>query len=117
MTAHYRFPDGAVGRTDASMWSGKVLQISARAVGDRGAMRVVNFVLPHVYNRLAVSVDGQTTRERVRGEPTYVRQLRAFAGGVLRGEPILTPAADAVVTMQLIDDVYRAAGLPIRGST
>jgi predicted dehydrogenase len=116
MTAHYRFPDGAVGRTDASMWSKTLLKISAHAIGDRGEMRVFNFVAPHMYNRLTVKADGKTTRERVRGDATYLYQLRAFVGAVLRGEPTLTPPDDAITTMQLIDDVYRAAGLPIRGA-
>jgi hypothetical protein len=47
--------------------------------------------------------------------PTYVYQLRAFAGAVLRGEPNLTPATDAVATMRLIDAVYDKAGLLRRG--
>jgi hypothetical protein len=33
---------------------------------------------------------------------------------VLRGEPFPTTPEHAIVTMELIDDIYRAAGLPIR---
>jgi predicted dehydrogenase len=55
------------------------------------------------------------TRERVRGEPTYDAQLRAFAAAVATGAPFPTTADDAVATMRLIDDVYRAAGLATRG--
>jgi hypothetical protein len=34
----------------------------------------------------------------------------------VRGEPAnLTPPADSVATMSLIDDIYTAAGLPRRG--
>ncbi|MDX6286048.1 MAG: hypothetical protein QOG53_1533 [Frankiales bacterium] len=116
MTAHFRFPNGATGQATASMWSKQLLGISARAVGDRGEVRVTNYVMPQLYNRLRVTVDGKTTREKVRGEATYTSQLRAFAAAVLRGEPTLTPPEDAIITMQLIDDVYRAAGLPVRGS-
>jgi hypothetical protein len=35
---------------------------------------------------------------------------------VLRGEPTVTTPEDAVANMRLIDDVYRAAGLPLRGT-
>ena len=50
------------------------------------------------------------------GETTYLGQLRAFTGAVLRGEPFPTKPEHAVVTMELIDDIYRAAGLPLRPS-
>jgi predicted dehydrogenase len=42
--------------------------------------------------------------------------LRAFAAAVLRGEPVITTPEDAVANMRQIDDVYRAAGLPLRGA-
>ncbi len=116
MTARYRFPAGAVGRTDASMWSRRVLKVAARVDGTRGRMRVLNFVAPQYGNLLTVTVDGTTTRERVRGEPSYDAQLRAFVAAVRDGAPFPTTARDAVVTMRLIDDIYRAAGLPLRGS-
>jgi predicted dehydrogenase len=48
---------------------------------------------------------------------TYTYQLRAFAAAVLRGEPVLTTPEDAVANMRQIDDVYRAAGLPLRGTS
>jgi predicted dehydrogenase len=115
MSAEFRFPEGARGFLEASMWSKRVLGISAKVVGDRGELKVFNFVAPHLYHRLSLKVDGRKTHERVAGEPTYTSQLRRFAAAVLRGEPTLTPAEDAVVTMRLIDQVYAAAGLPRRG--
>jgi predicted dehydrogenase len=116
MSARYRFPDGALGQTECSMWSRRVLRMSAAVTGDRGKLHVFNFVAPQYYNLLSLTIDGQTRRERVRGEATYTTQLRRFAASVLRGEPSLTPAEDAVTTMQLIDEVYAAAGLPVRGT-
>jgi predicted dehydrogenase len=116
MSAEFRFSDGARGYTECSMWSRRLLNLSARVVGDRGELRVFNFVAPQYYNRLSVTINGRTQRERVRGEPTYTAQLRRFAAAVLRGEPTLTPAEDAVITMGLIDQVYTAAGLSIRGT-
>ena len=116
MTAHFRFPAGAVGRTEASMWSHRLLRISAHVDGTRGRLRALNFVAPQIYNRLRVTIDGRTTRERVKGEPSYDAQLRAFVAAVRDGEPFPTTARDAVTTMRLIDDIYRAAGLPPRGT-
>ncbi len=115
MSADFRFPDGVRGHLETSMWSKRVLNLSAKVVGDRSTMHVFNFVAPQYYNLLSVTIDGQTRRERVRGEPTYNLQLQGFAASVLRGQPSLTPAEDAVTTMRLIDDVYASAGLPRRG--
>ena len=115
MSVELAYPGGATGHLECSMWSRRLLQINARVVGDRGELKVFNFVAPHLYNRLSVTVDGRTRRERVKGDPTYTHQLRAFAGAVLRGEPFPTTPEDAVTTMSLIDQVYLAAGMSPRG--
>jgi len=116
MTAHFRYANGATGRSVASMWSSTLLRIAVHVDGTRGKLRALNFVAPHYYNRLRVTIDGKTTRERVKGEITYDAQLRAFLAAVNDGKTFPTTARDAVVTMQLIDDIYRAAGLPLRGA-
>ena len=114
MTAQFSFPGGATGEIRASMWSSSLLRVRARAVGERGALTVINFTAPQLWSRFTVTVDGRRRRERFGGEATYVHQLRAFAAAV-RGEPAnLTPPSDSVATMSLIDDIYTAAGLPLR---
>lgn len=115
LSAEFEFPDGATGRATASMWSTRLLNVSATVVGDAGLIRVRNYVLPQAYHRLTVRSGGQTRHERVPGEASYTHQLRAFAGAVLHGGPNLTPPSDSVRTMTLIDDAYRAAGLHPRG--
>ncbi len=116
MSASFRFPGGVLGRMTASLWSGQVLRLDAKAVGDRGVMRVFNWVSPQLFNRLTVTADGYTRHERVSGESSYTYQLRAFAGAALRGEPVLSTPEDAVANMVVIDAVYRAAGLKPRGT-
>jgi predicted dehydrogenase len=116
MSAHFRFPGGAVGRSEASMWSWRVLRVAAHVEGTKGEMKALNFVAPQIYNSLKVTVDGRTTRERVRGDASYVAQLKAFVAAVRDGAPFPTTPRDAVATMRLIDDIYRAAGLPLRGA-
>jgi predicted dehydrogenase len=116
MTATVRFDNGAEGRLDTSMWSHRVLRLSAHVEGTRGRMRVTNYVGPQYFNLMSVTVDGRTTRSRVRGEASYDAQLRAFHAAVDGdGNANLTPPADAVATMRLIDDCYRMAGLRPRG--
>ncbi|TDV40982.1 Gfo/Idh/MocA family protein [Actinophytocola oryzae] len=114
MTAEFDLPGGATGQVRASMWSTTVFRIRARVLGERGTMTVTNFAAPQVFGRLVVTVDGHRRRERVAGEGTYTRQLRAFAAAVGGADTNLTPPADSVATMSLIDDIYTAAGLPLR---
>ena len=116
MSASFRFAGGVLGRMTASLWSGQLLRLDAKAVGDQGVMRVFNYVSPQTYNRLTVTADGYTRHERVSGEPSYSYQLRAFAAAVRHGDPVLTTPEDAVANMTVIDAVYQAAGLPRRGA-
>jgi predicted dehydrogenase len=115
MTADFDLGDGATGRIRTSLWSSTVLSLGARVVGDRGTLKVSNFVMPQLFAGFKVTTNGRSRKEKFGGESTYVHQLRAFAAAV-RGETAanLTPPADSVATMTLIDDIYRAAGLPVR---
>jgi predicted dehydrogenase len=114
MTAELRFAGGHTGRVRCSMWSSDLLRLSAKVVGDRGELRVLNPVTPQVFHRLSVrSADGNRV-ERFTRRASYAYQLDAFAGAVLRGEPVLTTPEDAIENMTVIDAIYRAAGLPLR---
>jgi predicted dehydrogenase len=114
MTAEVRFAEGHTGRIRCSMWSSRLLDISAHVVGDRGELRALNPVLPQMFHRLTVrSADGKRV-ERFPRRASYAYQLDAFAAAVLRGEPVKTTPEDAIVNMTVIDAVYRAAGMPLR---
>ena len=114
MTAELRFAEGHTGRVRCSMWSSRLLEITAHVVGDRGEVRLFNPVTPQFFHRLSIrSSDGKRV-ERFPRRPSYAYQLDAFAGAVLRGEPVKTTPADAVENMTVIDAIYRAAGLPLR---
>jgi predicted dehydrogenase len=118
MRADVRFSDGRTGRIIASMWSSTVLKMAARVEGDSGVLKVFNPVAPQYFHRLTVNAGGKKRRERVDGGSTYSYQLAAFAAAVLRGAPTLTPPADSVANMRVIDAIYRAAGMePRRGAT
>ena len=114
MRAELRFPGGATGQILTSMWSSTVLKIAARVDGERGSLRVFNPVAPQYFHRMTVTTNGRKRRERVRGASTYSYQLAAFTAAVLRGAPTLTPPSDSVANMQVIDDIYRAAGMQPR---
>jgi len=114
MAAELRFPAGHTGRVRCSMWSPRLLQISARVIGERGELRIVNPVMPQAFHRLSVrSAKGRRT-EHFGRRASYAYQLDAFAAAVLRGAPIKTTPHDAIDNMTVIDAIYSAAGLPLR---
>jgi predicted dehydrogenase len=114
MTAELRFAAGHTGQVRCSMWSARLLEISARVVGDRGELKLLNPVLPQFVNRLSIRSPEGRRVERFPRRASYAYQLDAFAAAVLRGEPVKTTPEDAVENMTVIDGIYRAAGLPLR---
>lgn len=114
MKAELRFSGGHTGRVRCSMWSSNLLRISARVIGDRGEAHVINPILPQMFHRLSVRSAAGKRTERFSRRPSYSYQLDAFAGAVLRGEPVKTTPEDAVENMAVIDAIYQAAGLPLR---
>lgn len=114
MTAELRFEGGHTGRVRCSMWSSDLLRLSARVIGDRGELRVLNPVMPQSFHRLWVrSADGKRA-ERFPRRASYAYQLDAFGAAILRGEPVRTTPEAAIENMAVIDAIYLAAGLPLR---
>jgi predicted dehydrogenase len=116
MRAELRFPSGHTGRITCSMWSKWILQTYARVIGDRGELHVINPTTPQLWHRMRVKSDGRTRTEKSSRRPTYEYQLEAFCAAVLRGEPTLTPPADSIANMRVLDAIYVAAGLTPRGT-
>jgi predicted dehydrogenase len=114
MTAELRFTPGHTGRVRCSMWSARLLETSTRVVGERGELKLFNPVIPHLVHRMSVRSASGKRVERFSRRPSYAYQLDAFAGAVLRGDPVKTTPSDAVENMTVIDAIYRAAGLPLR---
>jgi predicted dehydrogenase len=115
MQADMRWPAGHTGRMTCALWSSTLLKLAIRARGDRGELRVFNPTGPQFFHRFTVRTDGRKRRERFPRKATYTYQLEAFTSAVLHGTPVLTPPADSVQNMRVIDTVYRTAGLPLRG--
>jgi predicted dehydrogenase len=115
MEADFRFADGRTGSMRCSLFSARLLDISAKVVGDGGEMRAWNPVAPHFWHSLSVRTTKGKRNERTPGRSTYEHQLRAFAAAVTAGAPIFTAPADAIANMRVIDAVYDRAGLPRRG--
>jgi predicted dehydrogenase len=117
MRAKLRYPDGVAGVATCALLSAQGLNIGVRIKGDRGELRVVNATAPQFGNFMWTKIGSTRRRVRVEGrsKATYAYQLEAFADAVLRDGPVLTPPADAVANLRVMDAVYEAAGLPLRG--
>jgi len=117
MTASFQYPGGATGQMTCSMFSHQLLKVAVRVTGSAGELRVFNPTGPHLYHRITVKTPAGRKTERIPGrDSTYLYQLRAFTKAVLEGAPTLTPPSDSVANMRVIDEVYRKAGLPVRGA-
>jgi predicted dehydrogenase len=108
--ARLTFPGGATAWFESAFTQQGGFRSDLHVVCDEGAVLVENFIFAH-QGRLSgdagLAEDGG-------GDTTYTWQLRAFAEAISTGSTPETSTANAVATMRLIDDAYRAAGLPTR---
>lgn len=108
------YRDGTVARAHVSM-EGEEYDFTVTYTGDQGTLHVHDFLGPHRDDLLTLTrADGTETIERVPARSTYTYQLDAFAAALRGGAPLPVGVDDAVANMTMIDEVYRAAGLPPR---
>ena len=115
MQADLRFGPDTTARVTCSMWSRRLLHVGFHVTGDDGELRVFNPVGPND-DRLSVRGRGRKV-EHLSRRPTYEFQLEAFCRAVAGGEPPITDVGDAIANMEVIDAVYRHAGLEPRSPT
>jgi len=113
LDAELEYPDGATGIARCHMAYDE-LEMSCRIVGTEGEASAPNFVLPHLDDRVVVRTAKGERTERLGTRSSYTYQLEAFAARVRGGAPLPLDADDAVATMTLIDECYRAAGFEPR---
>lgn len=114
MEAQLRFANGI----DATMSCSLIhdaFESRLEVVGDNGLLRASNPFLPQFGNALRVIVAGRTTKRHFATTTTYTYQLGSVVDLLAHGKPISTPGQDGEANMQVIDAIYRAAGLPPRG--
>jgi len=116
MQAELAFPGGITGHMLTSMADHESYITSLRVEGQHGTMIIQNPLAPHGGHELRLQQRGEDHVEKVEGiGTTYRYQLLAFVDAVRTGKQLPTMGADSIHNMRLIDAVYRAAGLPVRG--
>jgi predicted dehydrogenase len=116
MEADFELPGGATARMSCSMEANADLWVSLEARGDGGELSVINPLAPQFGHRLTLRTAAGETEESVPGDTTYAHQLRAFVAAVRGQASMATDAREGVENMKLIDAVYAAAGLRLRGA-
>jgi predicted dehydrogenase len=123
IAARLASPSGLTGWFESVFTRAGDFRAEVHVIGDSGTLRLTNFInaqdgvlMLGPGERSWAGAEDEDGRPPGPGNTTFAWQLRAFTAAVLRGEPFATTAENAAATMRVIDDVYRAAGLPPRGS-
>lgn len=116
MFAEMVFENGVHAKLGCSLAAFPPVKISARVVGDAGALHISNPFVPQYYNGLKVETKNRTRRERITREPTYNFQLRAFLAAARGEHTNSTDAHDGVKNMHVMDAIYQKAGMKPRGT-
>ena len=117
MDAHFSLSDGGSAHIGCSMFSSSVLRLHAEITGENGKISVFNPFSPQYGHRFKVTTSLGSRKERFSRKASYDYQLEAFVAAVEEGAATPTTAVDAIRTMELIDSIYAAAGLPLRQPT
>lgn len=108
-----QFATGATGSSTNTMLADDY-SFTLRITGAAGHVLVHDFIRPTHDDRVTVTTADGTRTEHLGTRPSYTYQLEAFAAHVCGRAPAPLDIDDAVANMALIDDAYRAAGLPPR---
>jgi predicted dehydrogenase len=113
LTADLEFPNGATGRAHCDM-AGSEWHMTYRIVGTRGDATAMNYVQPHLDDRVIVRTGAEERVEELGKRSSYTYQLEAVATCLRLGNPFPINVDLAVDNMQLMDDCYVAAGFATR---
>lgn len=116
LTAELAFPSGATGTVRCHMdYTSRVM--TCRVVGSRGEATAMNFIRPNLDDRVVVKAPSGERIEQLGRRPSFVYQLEALTAHLRLNTPLPIDVNDALSTMVLIDDCYRAVGLRPRPSS
>ncbi|MHA6512808.1 Gfo/Idh/MocA family protein [Tessaracoccus sp. Z1128] len=89
---------------------------SILATGRKGTLFVPNYINPHDDDRIILRTPAGEVVEHHGRETTYRHQLEALVAAIRQGAPFPTTATDGIANMEMIDECYRLADLPLRES-
>ena len=113
MEAQLQFPGGAQATFACSLGAER-FETGLTVEGEHGALHCDNPFLPRPGASVRVDVGGESRTTRFDEPATYVFQARALARVIRDGAPNLTSGTDGIANMEVIDAVYRKAGMQPR---
>ena len=114
MRVELAYPNGVQGQLHWDM-NAADRQMVWTVVGTAGTAVLPAFAVPHLDNRIVITQDGSTYEQTLGDQTSYTYQLAALADTLQTGAEFLIDVDDSVANAELIDEVYRRAGLSPRG--
>ena len=114
MWVELAYPGGIRGRLHWDM-NAQGRQMVWTVIGTAATAVVPAFAVPHLDSRIVITRDGSTEEQTLGAQTSYTYQLAALADTLQTGAEFLIDVDDSVANAELIDEVYRRAGLSARG--
>jgi predicted dehydrogenase len=114
MRIELAYPGGIPGRVHWDM-NANARQMVWTVAGTAATAVVPAFAVPHLDNRIVITRDGSSEEQTLGDQTSYTYQLAALADTLQTGAEFLIDVDDSVANAELIDEVYRRAGLSPRG--
>ena len=114
MRVELAYPGGIAGRLHWDMDASSRQMVWTVSGTDATAV-VPAFAVPHMDNRIVITRHGSTEEETLGDQTSYTYQLAALENTLQSGAEFLIDVDDSVSNAELIDEVYRRAGLSPRG--
>jgi predicted dehydrogenase len=114
MSVELAYPGGIRGQLHWNMSAAR-RQMVWTVTGTAGTAVVPGFAVPHLDNRIVLTREGSTEEQTLGDQTSYTYQLAALADTLQTGAEFLIDVDDSVANAELIDEVYRRAGLSPRG--
>ena len=114
MWVELAYPGGIRGRLHWDM-NAQGRQMVWTVIGTAATAVVPAFAVPHLDNQIVITRDGSTEEQTLGAQTSYTYQLAALADTLQTGAEFLIDVDDSVANAELIDEVYRRAGLSARG--
>lgn len=114
LTGNLRTEAGVPIRFETSMDPDVEMSQVLRVEGDEGDLVFDGYVHPHNVGSLEVTVDGKTRTVEKDERSSYSYMVEVLRDAIEGGTGVETDADRAVEVMGLVDELYLAAGLPLR---
>jgi predicted dehydrogenase len=114
MWVELAYPGGVPCRLHWDM-NAETRQMVWTVAGTTATAVVPAFAVPHLDKRIVITRDGSTEEQTLGEQTSYTYQLAALADTLQTGAEFLIDVDDSVANAELIDEVYRRAGLSPRG--